>query len=78
MPRDKKKISKFDKAALAIAEGIANIPLEGQKRAVKLLEELENKPEESEKTKKLSAKIKTEVKKKTSERSSSQSRARKK
>lgn len=78
MPRDKKKISKFDKAALAIAEGIANIPLEGQKRAVKLLDELENKPEEAERTKKLSAKIRMEVEKKTSKASRSKSGARKK
>lgn len=75
MPRDKKKLSKFDKAALGIAEGIANIPLEGQKRAIKLLEELENKPEESDKTKKLSAKIRTEVKNKSS---GSKTQARKK
>lgn len=66
MPRSKKKLSKFDKAALDIAEGIANIPYEGKKRAVKLLEDIENKPEESERTKKLSAKIRAEVRKKSS------------
>jgi hypothetical protein len=66
MPRHKKKISKFDKAALAVAEGIANIPLEGQKRAVELLQDIENRPEEPERTKKLSAKIRKEVKKKAS------------
>jgi hypothetical protein len=66
MVRDRKKLSKFDKAALAIAEGIANIPLEGRKRAIELLQEIENRPEEPERTKNLSAKIRKEVKKKTS------------
>jgi hypothetical protein len=66
MPRDSKRLSKFDRAALEIAEGIANIPFEGRKSAVKLLEGLENKPRESKSTKRLSAKLSTQVKKKTS------------
>jgi len=63
---EKKKVSKFDRAALEIAEGIANIPIEGKKEALDLLHELENKKEAPERKKKISTKIKEEVKKKTS------------
>jgi hypothetical protein len=66
MMTEKKKMSKFDKAALEIAEGIANIPVEGKKEALHLLREIESKKEAPERTKKLSTKIRTEVKKKAS------------
>ena len=66
MTSGKRKLSKFDRAALEIAEGIANIPIEGKKEALHLLHEIESKKEAPERTKKISAKIKAEVKKKTS------------
>ena len=66
MATEKKRMSKFDRVALEVAEGIANIPVEGKKEALDLLHEIESKREAPERTKKLSRKIKTEVKKKTS------------
>ena len=58
MATGKKRISKFDRVALEIAEGIANIPVEGKKEALDLLHEIESKKEAPERTKKLSTKIK--------------------
>jgi len=66
MMKAKKKMSKFDRAALEIAEGIANIPIEGKKGALDLLHEIESTKEAPERKKKISTKIKKEVKKKTS------------
>ena len=64
MARKKKKISKFDRIALEIAEGVANIPIEGKKEALHLLKEIENKKKAPERTKVLSARVREEVKKK--------------
>ncbi|MGB6482734.1 MAG: hypothetical protein WBE86_04525 [Candidatus Acidiferrales bacterium] len=74
MTTRKKKISKFDKVALEIAEGIANIPIKGKKEAAHLLHDIESKGEAPERTKKLPAKIRTEVKKKFSGAKSTRTR----
>lgn len=66
MAREKKKMSRFDRVALEIAEGIANVPVEGKKEALHLLHEMESKQEASERTKKIPKKIRAEVKKKAS------------
>lgn len=66
MPPQRKKPSKFDQAALEIAEGIANIPVQGKKQAIHLLREIENKKEVPRRTKKLSTKSRTEMKRKSS------------
>lgn len=72
MAGEKKKISKFDRIALEIAEGIANIPIEGKKEALDLLREIESKKETPERTKRISKKIRTEVKTKTSRKKNKQ------
>lgn len=66
MAAEKKKMSKFDRVALEVAEGIANIPIEGKKEALDLLHEIESKKEAPDRAKKLSTKIKKEVNKKSS------------
>ena len=66
MAREKKRMSKFDRVALEIAEGIANVPVEGKTEALHLLHEMESKKEASERTKKIPTKIRAEVKKKAS------------
>jgi hypothetical protein len=63
MPPGKKRISKFEKIALEIAEGIANIPVEGKKEAVRLLHEIENRGKAPEGTGAGPAKIRAELKK---------------
>jgi hypothetical protein len=62
MPPRKKKISKFDKIALEIAEGIAKIPVEGEKEAVRLLHEIERKGKAPERREAGPAKIRVESK----------------
>ena len=74
MSHKKKKMSRFDRVALEIAEGVANIPIEGKKEALHLLREIENKKKVPERTKVLSAKVSEEVKKKTSRRKKSDKR----
>ncbi len=53
--KPKKKLSKFGKAALEVAEGIANLPLDGKKEARRLLHELETKAQSRKRTQKPSA-----------------------
>jgi hypothetical protein len=68
MTPGKKRMSKFDRVALEIAEGIANIPIEGKEEAEKLLQEIESKKEAPRRAKALSSKIRTEVKKKSAKK----------
>ncbi len=56
--KPKKKLSKFGKAALEVAEDIANLPLDGKKEARRLLHELETKAQDRKHTKKPSAGVK--------------------
>lgn len=61
--KNKEKMSHFDKVALEIAEGIANIPIEAGDALSGLLEELENTAAAPHSKKRLSAKIRDEMKK---------------
>jgi hypothetical protein len=61
--KNKEKMSRFDKVALEIAEGIANIPIEAGDALTELLEELENTAAAPKAPKLLSAKIRDEMKK---------------
>ena len=54
--KPKKKLSKFGKAALEVAEDIANLPLDGTKRVVHAVREIEDKRQQRKRTKKLAAK----------------------
>jgi hypothetical protein len=64
MPSRKKddgKMSRFDKVALEIAEGIANIPIEAEDTLTELLKELENTAAAPKAKKHLSARIRNEM-----------------
>jgi lipoate-protein ligase A len=61
--KNKEKMSRFDKVALEIAEGIANIPIEAEDALTELLKELENTAAAPKAKKHLSAKIRDEMKK---------------
>ncbi len=57
--KTKKKLSKFGKAALEVAEDIANLPLDGTKEARRLLHELETKAQNRKRTKEPSVGVKS-------------------
>lgn len=52
MAREKKKMSKFDRAALEIAEGIANLPVEADEEAARLVKKVKEKKGASKRSKK--------------------------
>lgn len=54
--KPKKKLSKFGKAALEVAEDIANLPLDGTKEIVHTAREIKNKRQQRKSAEKSQAK----------------------